>query len=84
MFDNSQFLGHFDPNNVNIESISNSGNKSQSGMEYTGFGGSFNPVEVNKAYFNPNEVNKERMNFNPSEMLGKNPGYTSQLLFHSD
>ena len=75
MFDNSQFLGHFDPNNVNIESISNSGNKSQSGMEYTGFGGSFNPVDVNKAYFNPNEVNKERMNFNPSEMLGKNPGY---------
>jgi hypothetical protein len=54
MFDNSQFLGHFDPNNVNIESISNSGNKSQSSMEYTGFGGSFNPVEVNKAYFNPN------------------------------
>lgn len=86
MFDNSQFLGHFDPNNVNIESISNSGNKSQSGMEYTGFGRSFNPVEVNKAYFNPNEVNKERMNFNPSEMLEKNPGYNKDTAesYHFD
>ncbi|CAC5400466.1 unnamed protein product [Mytilus coruscus] len=73
-FDNSQFLGNFDANEVNMGIMGNSRNSTQNGMN-SGFGGQFNPTEVNKAYFNPNAVNKERMNFNPSEMLESNAGY---------
>ncbi|XP_021341921.1 uncharacterized protein LOC110442573 [Mizuhopecten yessoensis] len=39
------------------------------------FGGSFNPSEVNTAAFNPNDVNNVKMNFDPSNMLDRNPGY---------
>ncbi|XP_063427882.1 homeobox protein 2-like [Mytilus trossulus] len=73
-YDNSQFLGNFDANQVNRGIMGNSRNSTQNSM-HSGFGGQFNPTEVNKAYFNPNVVNKERMNFNPSKMLESNAGY---------
>lgn len=73
MFDNSQFLGSFDPTKANFDKSSNGTGALSS------FGGMFNPSEVNRAYFNPDKVNREKMNFNPSNMLHKNPGYNETV-----
>lgn len=45
------------------------------GVDNSAFIGHFDQTSVNNAVFNPNTVNNVHMNFDPSEMLEKNPGY---------
>lgn len=75
------------------------GSSNHSGMDYmsaflgmgslggagdSNFGGSFNPADVNNAIFNPDAVNHAQMNFDPSDMLDRNPGYDTEKATQTD
>ena len=49
------------------------------GSGESAFIGDFDPSSVNNVVFNPDKVNSVHMNFDPKEMLSKNPGYDSSL-----